>query len=620
MKRLRINTVYIALWVVCLLVCGGEPGTTRASDTEARGAGRPLAYWISQAVGTDRSEDLDTIVQALAEAVASSDPTAKVAAADALATLGRAAEPALPVLLDQQSHELGWVRSAAASAVAAMGKAAVPAVQELFEKQIGAPSVRAAFLLGAMGSDAKSSVPAIVKIMEGASSVMQARYADILNQIDPENFYGNTTSDTLRAGRVTLDESVPGAPLSPFSRDWPQFHGPNRDSICHERGLLTEWPEGGPTCLWVLEGLGKGYSGLAIVGTRMFTMGDRLTEAEERVQQVVAFDRNTRAELWATKVGPPFKDGPRCTPTVVGDRVYALGTEGDLVCLDTATGKAHWRRNLVDEFGGKMMSGWKYSESPLVDGDRLFCTPGGADGAVVALDRHSGQVLWRCVLPDLGVKGADGAAYASAVIADIQGIRQVVQILGRGVVGIEAETGESLWGYNRIACNVANVTTPVVQGNYVFVTTAYNTGSALLEIMRQGDRFHAEELYFLKGRDFQNHHGGVVLADGNLYGGNGNNSGHPTCIDLATGEICWSERSPARGSASVLFAEGHVILRYDRGDVVLVEATPQAMRVKGHFTAVKGDGAAWAHPVIHQGRLYLRHGDLLACYDLRAID
>jgi prepilin-type processing-associated H-X9-DG protein len=187
------------------------------------------------------------------------------------------------------------------------------------------------------------------------------------------------------------------------------------------------------------------------------------------------------------------------------------------------------------------------------------------------------------------------------------------------VVGIDAETGKFLWGYNRIASNVANITAPHVRGNYVFVTTAYNVGSALLEIKRAGDRFEAEEVYFLGPRDFQNHHGGVVVVGQHVFGGHRPNSGYPTCIDLATGEICWSERSLGRGSASVLYADGHVIFRYDRGEVFLVEATPDALRVKGQFTAVKGEGPAWAHPVIHRGRLYLRHGDVLGCYDLRAL-
>jgi prepilin-type processing-associated H-X9-DG protein len=420
---------------------------------------------------------------------------------------------------------------------------------------------------------------------------------------------------------VSLDVAGrPDSEIALATADWPQFHGPRRDSLCRERGLLQQWPEGGPKQLWTLEGLGRGFSTIAIADGRIFTMGDRPVEGEEEAQFVLAYDLQTRAELWATRIGLPFKTGPRCTPTVDGDRLYALGTEGDLLCLDTATGNVRWRRNLPDDFGGVVMSIWKYCESPLVDGDRVICTPGGPDAALVALDKRTGKLFWKCTVPDIGERGADGAAYSSVVAAEIGGVRQYLQVLGRGAVGVEAETGRFLWGYNRIASNVANVTAPTVRGNFVFVTTAYHIGSALLEIVRDGDRWRADEVYFLGPGDFLNHHGGVVLVDGHIYGGHGANRGDPACIDLATGKICWKSRAPAIGSAGVLYADGHVIFRYDRGEVLLVEASPDEMRVKGRFTAVKGEGPAWPHPVIHQGKLYLRHGDVLACYDVRAYD
>jgi outer membrane protein assembly factor BamB len=189
--------------------------------------------------------------------------------------------------------------------------------------------------------------------------------------------------------------------------------------------------------------------------------------------------------------------------------------------------------------------------------------------------------------------------------------------LGRGVIGVEADTGRFLWGYNRIANGVANIPSPVVRGDYVFTTTSYQTGCALLHIQRDGDRFTAEEVYFLGPRDFENHHGGVILLGDYVYGGDGQNNGKPTCLKLATGEIMWKERGPAAGSAAIVYADGHLIFRYDRGPLALIEATPEELRIKGRFDPVKGSGPAWAHPVIHQGRLYLRHGDLLACYDLR---
>ena len=615
-QGVRCCALYAAL---CLGILSSST-VAQESGTGRIVAGKPLSYWIGQATSASRTEEVGRVVEALAEAVADGDATAKVAAADTLATLGVAAKPALPVLLEQLTQELAWIRASAAGAARAMGKDAVPALIELFEKQQGGDSVRAAFILGSIGADAKSAIPSMVRIMNASNEVMRVRYANILNQIDPIQFPGNRTRPTLQAGRVQLGDDDLGFEHGGLSRDWSQFHGPNRDSVCRDRGLLQAWPEGGPALLWVKEGLGMAYSSVSMAGGRIITMGDRPVPGGEKAQFALAFDVNTRAELWATRVGGPFKDGPRCTPTVVGDLVYVLSTEGTLFCLEAATGKIRWQKSLPEDLDGKMMSRWQYCESPLVDGDRIICTPGGPETALVALDRHTGNLIWKCTLPSLGEKGADGAGYASAVVADIQGVRQVVQIMGRGVVGVDAATGKFLWGYNRIACNVANITGPVVRGNYVFVTTAYNTGSALLEITRSGDTFGVQELYFLAGRDFQNHHGGVVLADGYLYGGRGGNSGHPTCIDLATGKICWSERSPSRGSASVVYADGHLIFRYDRGEVILLEATPEAMRIKGRFTPVKGQGPAWAHPAIHQGRLYLRHGDKLACYDLRAVN
>jgi outer membrane protein assembly factor BamB len=398
--------------------------------------------------------------------------------------------------------------------------------------------------------------------------------------------------------------------------DWPQFHGPNRDAKCTEVGLLEEWPEGGPKLLWKLEGLGKGYSTVAIAGGRIFTMGDRQHGGEES-QFVIAYDLDTRKELWATRVGPPHKDGPRCTPTVDGQRLYAIGTSGDLLAAEAATGKVVWRKSFEQDFGGLMMSVWKFSESPLVDGEKLVCTPGGKDATFVALNKATGEVIWKSALPEFGNRGKDGAGYSSMVVAEIDGVRQYIQILGRGAAGIAADDGRFLWGYNRIANGVANIPTPVVRGNHVFVTTSYKTGSALLKLARDGNRMKVEEVYFLGPSDFENHHGGVVLVGDHIYGGDGQNRGTPVCLEFLTGKIAWKPEAPAGGSAAVLYADGHLIFRYDRGPVFLVQATPEAFKITGRLEPPKGEGPAWPHPVIHAGKLYLRHGDMLLCYDVR---
>ncbi|MFP4056694.1 MAG: PQQ-binding-like beta-propeller repeat protein [Candidatus Brocadiia bacterium] len=407
--------------------------------------------------------------------------------------------------------------------------------------------------------------------------------------------------------------------------EWPQWRGPNRDAICTETGLLDEWPEDGPPLLWKMEGFGIGYATVAITGGRLYTTGDLELEGKTdskgrpvREQFVIAADLATRKIIWTAKVGPPHKDGSRCTPTVDDGLVYAVGTEGDLVCVRAGDGREVWRKSFKKDFGGRMMSGWKYSESPLVDGEKLLCTPGGREATMVALNKKTGEVIWKCAVPDLGGKGRYGAGYSSIVVAEVDGIRQYVQLFGKGVFGAEAESGKFLWGYNRVANSVANITTPIVHGRYVFASTEYDTGSALLKLSRDGDGVKAEEVWWLSKDQFQNHHGGVVLVDGHLYGGTNKNGGPPTCIEFATGEITWQVRPPAGGSAAYLWADGKFIVRYQTGPVTLVKATPEKHEVVSTFRPPRGHGPAWPHPVVCGGRLYLRHRDFLLCYDLRA--
>lgn len=418
---------------------------------------------------------------------------------------------------------------------------------------------------------------------------------------------------------AVLGLSVVAVVVAGEAPDWPQFRGPGRDGICSETGLLQEWPENGPPLLWKLEGLGRGYSTISIAGGKFFTMGDRRSATGGESQFVLAYDLATRKELWATPIGPPHADGgPRCTPTVDDDQVYVIGTDGDLVCLRAATGKIVWRRHFGRDFGGKMMSVWRFSESPLVDGRKVVCTPGGPEATLVALDKLTGNPIWRCAVPPLGPKGRDGAGYSSIVAADIEGVRQYITIFGRGAVGVEAATGRFLWGYNKIANNVANIPNAVVRDNYVFVTTSYETGSALLRIQRKGTRFVAEEVYFLGPKVFENHHGGVVLVGDYLYGGSGRNKGIPVCLEFLTGKVAWHKEPLGSGSAAVLYADGHLIFRYENGLVALIEANPHEFKVKGTFRTAVKNGPSWPHPVIHDGKLYLRDHDALMCYDVRA--
>jgi len=402
--------------------------------------------------------------------------------------------------------------------------------------------------------------------------------------------------------------------------DWPRWRGPNLDGICTETGLLKEWPKAGPPLLWQVTGLGTGYSSVSIVDGKLYTMGDLPGEGGEKQQLVICLDLNTKKILWTAKVGPPHSDGSRCTPTVDDGHVYAIGTSGGLVCLNAQNGELVWQKNFAEDFNGKMMSGWKYSESVLIDGDKLICTPGANSAILAALNKKTGELLWQCSMPNIGNRGKDGAGYSSIVISQGGGLRQYVQITGRGCIGVSAADGKFLWGYNRVANGTANIPTPVVEGDYVFCSTAYGTGAALLKLSLTGDgNVEAQEVYFLDENVFQNHHGGFVLLDGYIYGGHGHNKGDPTCLELKTGKIVWKEKQPGGGSAAVLYADGNLIFRYQQGEVCLIKATPEGYQLKGQFTPPKESGMsgpAWAHPVIADKKLYLRHKNVLQCFDL----
>jgi outer membrane protein assembly factor BamB len=402
--------------------------------------------------------------------------------------------------------------------------------------------------------------------------------------------------------------------------DWPQWRGPNRDGICSETGLLKSWPENCPKLLWEITGLGPGYSSMAIVDGRLYTMGDIPLDSGQ-AQCVLAYDLATHERLWAAKVGPIYNDGgPRCTPTVDDGLVYAVGTSGDLACIDSKTGSVRWSKNLQKDLGGKN-PGWRYSESPLIDGEKLLCTPGGRDAVMVALDKKSGELIWKCSMPDIGRKGKDEAGYSSIVITEAGGIRQYIQLTNKGLIGVAAKDGRFLWGYNKIANSVANIPTPIILENFVFCSTAYNTGSALLELTAAGDGIEAKEVYFLNARTLQNHHGGLVRVGDYIYGGHNHNKGEPTCIEAKTGKLMWQASQPGGGSAAVLYADGNLYFRYEDNTLALIKADPENYNLISTFKLPKRPGMSgpgWSHPVIVDGRLYVRHSDVLMVYDIKA--
>lgn len=404
------------------------------------------------------------------------------------------------------------------------------------------------------------------------------------------------------------------------AEDWAQWHGANRDAICTETGLKFPTGEQAPKLLYMTEGFGKGYAGVSIVQGKLYTIGD-----QEDGQAVVCADVKTGKILWKTLITKSVPDhkfpGSRCTPTYDNGKLYVVASSGKIACLDASKGSILWEKDFAAVWNGKMMSIWGFAESPLVDGDHVLCTPGGPDAMIVCLDKNSGKEIWRSAVPQVGEEGKDGAGYSSIVISNGAGVKQYVQLIGRGVIGVRASDGKYLWGYNQVANEVANITTPIIKDDYVFSTSSYGGGgSVLLKLSPSGDGVNAEEVYWLEKRTFNNHHGGVVLVDGYLYGGHNQNKGFPTCINAKTGEIVWGGnglRGEGKGSAAVLSVDGKLIFRYENGLVVLLEATPREYRVLGKFEPEYQEGKSWSHPVISDGKLYLREQDKLMCYDLR---
>lgn len=591
----------------------GPPKPADGSKPEAQAQEKDLDYWVAQAKAGPK--DVEGTVKALTAALGDPSAEVKVAAADALGKMGAKSAAAAPVLVALLENQSAWARVSAMETLVAIGPASVPSLVDAVENGKGAIRIRSVLVLGSMAGDAKEAIPALDKISKDESLPWRGLATGALKQIDPAKYGGGKAVGAAEKA-VALPE-VDGAKLK-TSTDWPEFQGPNRDSCCTETGLLKSWPESGPKLLWRAEGLGHGYSTVAISNGKIFTTGDFGEYEKGGRQCVVALNLTDGKELWVAPIGPAGDDAAYGEPTVDGDLLYVLGTGGDLVCMETTAGQIKWKKNFAEDFGGKIMSKWQFSESPLVDGSKLVCSPGAKEAAIVALNKTSGEVLWKAAEPDIGEGGKSGAGYASMIVAEIHGVRQFIQMTGRGVVSVDAGTGKFLWGYNRIANGIANIPSPRVRGNFVFVTTGYRTGCALLKILKDGDRFSAEEVYFLGAKDFENHHGGVVLVGDHVYGGSGTNKGVPVCIEMATGKIAWKADPPQRGSAAVLYADGHVIFRYDRGLVVLVEATPEAFRIKGTFAPPLDKGPAWAHPVIHNKKLYLRHSNILMCYDVSA--
>jgi outer membrane protein assembly factor BamB len=396
--------------------------------------------------------------------------------------------------------------------------------------------------------------------------------------------------------------------------DWPQWRGPNRDGISQETGLLQAWPQEGPKLLWQKSELGDGYSTPSVVGNRIFLINNKGLDNE----YVQALSVKNGKQLWVTRIGKvgnsdqkPSYPSARSTPTVDGGFLYALGSDGDLACMDIARGQIRWQKNVRTEFGG-VPGEWAYAESPLVDGDVVVVTPGGKDATLVALDKKTGQLVQKYPVPE-----GDAAGYSSIIIVNAAGFKQYVQFLAKGVVGVDANTGNFLWRYDRTSgSSPANIATPVENDGYIYTGTHY-TGGGLVRLSGPAEgRVIVEEIYF--DRKLPTAIGGAVLVGDLMYG---TTRELLLCIDFKTGQIKW-QKDRTMSPASLCYADGRLYLHGETGgDFALIEASPEGYVEHGRFTPPgipeNRIGKAWSYPVVANGRLYIHDWGTLWCYDVK---
>ncbi|MGQ0635759.1 MAG: PQQ-binding-like beta-propeller repeat protein [Planctomycetaceae bacterium] len=386
---------------------------------------------------------------------------------------------------------------------------------------------------------------------------------------------------------------------------WPQFLGPGRDNIARDTGLLREWPADGPRLVSTIGGLGVGFSNVALADGTAYTLGTHGAR-----EFVLAFSLETGEKLWEQDIALAYHndygDGPRGTPTIDGDRLYALGATGALVCLDRHSGEPVWKKNLVSGFGSKVPR-WGLCESVLVDGDRVICTPGGRGGLMVAFDKKSGAVAWKC--PG---KMGDEPAYASILAVDVEGVRQYVNYTANALIGVNADNGKLLWRDDSSTNGMANCCTAVFADGMLLTASGYTKGASMLKLASGSGPMRAELGYHTN--DLKVHHGGLVLVGGHVYGSN--DPGILTCIELKTGKVKWKDRSVGKGSLTC--ADGLLIVRGEEGPLALVDASPTGYKEHGRFTpGDRSDRQAWTYPVVCAGKLFLRDQDILQVYDLR---
>lgn len=400
--------------------------------------------------------------------------------------------------------------------------------------------------------------------------------------------------------------------------DWPTFRGSDRRAVSQETGFLQQWPAEGPAKVWEATGTGRGYASMAIADGRIYTLGDTVEGAEDQDEYLLCFNQEDGKLIWKAKTGTPWDQGnanwqgSRSTPSTDGELVYVLNPKGNLVCCEAATGVERWRKNLEQDFEGKKGDKWGYSESVLIDGDLLVCTPGGEKHTIVALDKKSGEMKWSMARAE-----DRGAGHASIAISVIGGVRVYVQVTASGPIGVRATDGEMLWSYP-LEKTTAVIPTPIVRDDLVFFTAGYKRGGALVrQVPAAEGKVNVEEIYPINP-DLANKHGGIVLVGDQLYG-DSDDQGIPFCADLMTGKILWKKRGTGSGSASYVAADGHLYIHFANGTMVLAKASPEDYTEVGSFK-VPGSGSrpSWSHPVISNGKLYVREQDRICCFSIKA--
>jgi outer membrane protein assembly factor BamB len=387
---------------------------------------------------------------------------------------------------------------------------------------------------------------------------------------------------------------------------WPRFHGPKGDNISTETGLLRKWPDGGPKLLWSTKGIGAGFGSPSIADGLIFVSG-----SIDRKTTITAIDLDGRIQ-WQTPAGDDWTgghSGTRGTPTIDGERLYHEAPLGQLVCLNMRTGREIWSVNILKEFDATNIE-WALAESVLIDGDRVICCPGGKKASVVALDKRTGKTVWAAK------PTGELTNYATPVLVEYQGLRVVLTMSQKALIGVNADSGELLFRHSHETQYDVNATSPVFHDGRIFITSGYGSGSEMVKLNVDGKRASVESVW--QSKELDNHHGGVVLLDGCLYGAAHKfNGGRWICLSWADGAKKYAEKGVGKGSLTG--AEGMLYCWSENGQVGLVPATPERHNIVSRFSvAPGGDGPTWAHPVVCGGRLYLRHGNVLHAYDIRA--